>query len=470
MVGSPSGAEVRQVRDEHRQVVAASVWIAVASLVVPAFGQTACEHQKIVASDGEDDDQFGFAVALRGPTAAIGAFGTKRQGPFTGAVYVFDHDGAGWVETSRLVSPDASQGDYFGMSVAMSSALLAVGAPSAFPSVAPGKVHLFARQADGWVHMQRLNGSLAPQGARFGLSVGVQGTRVVVGSPEDLDPAATGRIYVFELESAHPDEGWTEVAVLQAADGAGSDRFGTSVAVSADRIIVGAPRHGGGNAGAAYVFRRTPDGLWTQEAKFSGVAGSLAGSAVAISGALAVVGAPGVAPGRADVYRLTDAGWTFEQTLTSGGQSFGWAVACAGNLVLVGGRSDPAYGGDNAARIFRRETHGWVHADGLHVAPPAVPDFFSRSIALNGNAVLVGANRDGIDNAFQPGAAYAFGLNGCSYCPADFDLSGSVDPLDVIAFLDAYADADPVADFDGDGSVNSLDVIAFLRAWAAGCA
>lgn len=469
-MGSAWGMEVPRVRDRYRHSVLVAGAAAAALLAGHAIGQTACEHQKVTASDGEDDDQFGFAVALRGPTAAIGAFGTKQQGPFTGAVYVFDHDGAGWVETSRLVSPDASQGDYFGMSVAMSSALLVVGAPSAFPSVAPGKVHLFARQAGGWVHMQRLDGSLAPQGARFGLSVGVQGTRVVVGSPEDLDPAATGRVYVFELESAHPDEGWTEVAVLQAADGAGSDRFGTSVAVSADRIIVGAPRHGGGNAGAAYVFRRTPDGLWLPEAKFSGVAGSQAGSAVAISGGLAVVGAPGVAPGRADVYRLTEGEWSFEQTLTSGGQSFGWAVACAGDFVLVGGRSDPAYGGGNAARVFRRETNGWVHADGLHVAPPAIPDFFSRSIALNGNAVLVGANRDGTDNQFQPGAAYAFGLNGCSYCPADFDLSGSVDPLDVLAFLDAYADADPVADFNDDGSVNSLDVIAFLRAWAAGCA
>ncbi len=468
-MGPAWGWKSLRMRDRRPHPVLVA-WAAAAALLAGhATGQTACEHQKITASDGEDDDQFGFAVALRGPTAAIGAFGTKQHGPFTGAVYVFDHDGAGWLETSRLASPDATPGDSFGLSVALSKQLLVVGAPSAFPSIASGKVHLFARQADGWVHMQRLGGSLAPQGARFGLSVGVQGTRVVVGSPEDLDPANTGRVYVFELDGVHPDEGWKEVAVLQAADGAGSDRFGTAVAVSADRIIVGAPRHGGGNAGAAYVFRRTPDGQWLEEAKFSGVAGSQAGSAVAISGGLAAVGAPGVAPGRADVYRLADGAWTLEQTLTSGGQSFGWAVACAGDGVLVGGRSDPAYGGGNAARVFRREADGWVHADGLHVDAPAIPDFFSRSIALNGNVVLVGANRDGTDNQFQPGAAYAFGLNGCSYCPADFDLSGSVDALDVTAFLEAYAGADPVADFNGDGTIDSLDVIAFLRAWAAGC-
>ena len=449
------------MKNRRCHAVFAAGAVAAMMLAGHACGQAACEHQKITASDGENDDQFGFAVALRGPTAAIGAFGAKSQGPYTGEVRIFEHEGSAWIETGRLTAPQAEQGDDFGYSVAMSNSLLAVGAPNIFPSLAPGRVHLFTRFAGEWVHMQRLNGSQAGSGARFGQSLGVHGSRVVVGSPEDLHADDTGKVYVFELNDEHPDEGWKEAA--------GSDRFGAAVGVSADRIIVGAPRHGGSNAGAAYIFRRTSEGLWVQEAKFSGAAGSQTGSAVAISGRLAVVGAPGVGSGRADIYRHADGAWIHEQTLTSGGQGFGWAVACEGDLVLIGGRSDPAYGGKNATRVYRRVANEWVHADGLHVAVPAVPDLFSRSIALEGNVVLVGANRDGTDKQFQPGAAYAFGLNGCSYCPADFDVSGSVDPHDVLALLDVYADADPAADFNGDGTVNSLDVIAFLRAWAEGC-
>ncbi len=431
--------------------------------------QAPCLHQKLTASDGSHDDQFGLGLALRGPLAAIGAFGAKSQGPFTGEVRIFERQGTAWDETARLTAPGAAQGDCFGYSIAMSNSLLVVGAPSLFPSEAPGRVHLFSRVAGEWVHMQRLNGSQAGRGARFGQSVGVQGTRIVIGSPEDLNPADTGKVYVFELSANDPDEGWSEAAVLRASDGAGSDRFGAAVAVSADRILVGAPRHGGGNAGAAYMFRRTPDGQWVEEAKFTGPSGSQAGSAVALSDGLAVIGRPGGAQSSAAIYRLVGGVWTPEQSVSSGGQSFGWAVACAGDTVIIGGRSDPEYPGASAARVYQRQAGAWSHTNALSVESPPVPDLFSRTLALNGNVVLVGANRDGTDHQNLPGAAYVFGLNGCSYCPADFDMNGTVDPLDVQAFLVAFTGGDPVADTNADGVLSSLDVLAFLSAWSAGC-
>jgi hypothetical protein len=54
-------------------------------------------------------------------------------------------------------------------------------------------------------------------------------------------------------------------------------------------------------------------------------------------------------------------------------------------------------------------------------------------------------------------------------CPADFNADGSVNTLDVLAFLNAWAGGDGSADINGDGSVNTLDVIAFLNLWTAGC-
>lgn len=54
-------------------------------------------------------------------------------------------------------------------------------------------------------------------------------------------------------------------------------------------------------------------------------------------------------------------------------------------------------------------------------------------------------------------------------CDADFDGDGTVNTLDVLAFLNAWTSADESADFNGDGSINTLDVLAFLNAWAAGC-
>jgi len=54
-------------------------------------------------------------------------------------------------------------------------------------------------------------------------------------------------------------------------------------------------------------------------------------------------------------------------------------------------------------------------------------------------------------------------------CVADFNNDGSVNTLDVLAFLNAWSAGDSSADINGDGSVNTLDVLAFLNLWSAGC-
>jgi|GEM_PF-2945057 len=54
-------------------------------------------------------------------------------------------------------------------------------------------------------------------------------------------------------------------------------------------------------------------------------------------------------------------------------------------------------------------------------------------------------------------------------CPSDFNSDGTVNTLDVLAFLNAWSAQDPSADFNGDGTVNTLDVLAFLNAWTSGC-
>ena len=54
-------------------------------------------------------------------------------------------------------------------------------------------------------------------------------------------------------------------------------------------------------------------------------------------------------------------------------------------------------------------------------------------------------------------------------CDADFNIDGAVDVLDVLEFLDAWADDDPAADWNGDGAVDTLDFLGFLNAWGAGC-
>ena len=54
-------------------------------------------------------------------------------------------------------------------------------------------------------------------------------------------------------------------------------------------------------------------------------------------------------------------------------------------------------------------------------------------------------------------------------CGADFNGDGSVNTMDVLAFLNAWSSGDPRGDFNGDGTINTIYVLAFLNAWSAGC-
>jgi hypothetical protein len=60
-------------------------------------------------------------------------------------------------------------------------------------------------------------------------------------------------------------------------------------------------------------------------------------------------------------------------------------------------------------------------------------------------------------------------VEGSEECRADFNGDGTVNTLDMLAFLNAWAAGDSSADINDDGAVNTLDVLAYLNMWAAGC-
>ena len=58
---------------------------------------------------------------------------------------------------------------------------------------------------------------------------------------------------------------------------------------------------------------------------------------------------------------------------------------------------------------------------------------------------------------------------GATSCYADFDMSGSLDLFDFLAFQNAFDAGDLAADFDGDGSLTIFDFLAFQNEFDAGC-
>jgi hypothetical protein len=97
------------------------------------------QQAKLTASDATSGDNFGWSVALYGPTAVVGAY-DKKSG--RGAAYVFGRSGSSWPQEAKLTASDATSGDNFGWSVALYGSTAVVGAP--FKNSGTGAAYVFA--------------------------------------------------------------------------------------------------------------------------------------------------------------------------------------------------------------------------------------------------------------------------------------------------------------------------------------
>ena len=308
---------------------------------------------KLTASDTAFDDAFGRSVSVSGERVIAGAQGDDDGGSASGAAYVFERSSDGTWSRTKLTASDAAANDGFGASVSVSGERAIVGAPKDDDGgSASGAAYVFERSSDGTWSETKLTASDAAADDRFGTSVSVSGTRAVVGAPWDDDGgSASGAAYVFERSS---DGTWSQTK-LTASDAAADDRFGTSVSVSGTRAVVGAPLDdgGGSNSGAAYVFERSSDGTWSEVSKLladDGAAGDTFGRSVAVSGERIIVGAEtdgdnGEASGSAYVFKRNSDG-TWSQTaklLAEDGaavDTFGQSVAVSGNVAFIGAVGD----------------------------------------------------------------------------------------------------------------------------------
>jgi hypothetical protein len=214
----------------------------------------------------------------------------------------------------------------------------------------------------------------------------------------------------------------TQQAKLVPSDGAGDDRFGSSVAVAGDTAVVGAPHHN--IHGVAYVYTRG-GGLWTEQQKLekfpAPFMGGVFGTAVSVDSVTTdtlVVGAPYYNDSKGAAYLYTRSGitWSVSATLTASdglaSDSFGGAVALVGDTVVVG--APGAYGDTDggAAYVFWFNGTGWVQQQKLTASTPVALDQFGASVALSGSTAVVGAPHC---YAGEYGAAYVFVKSGSTW-------------------------------------------------------
>src|SRR5262245_41928105 len=243
-------------------------------------------------------------------------------------------------------------------------------------------------------------------------------------------------IVVEDGEAEYPvtiDPLFTQQAKLTASDGAASDEFGVSVAISGDTAVVGAPGPSTGAPkppGAVYIFMRnatTTPPSWTQQAKLTpsdSAASDGFGSSVAIDGDTVVVGAfpgsfdEGFGQGVAYIFvrdaTTTPPSWTERQKLSASDgaekDGFGGSVAIDGGTLVVGAAFANIGGkfGQGAAYVFVRSGTTWSQQQKLTASDGKSGDSFGESVAIDGDTVVIGAPGPPTVSTRPPGAAHIF--------------------------------------------------------------
>jgi hypothetical protein len=407
--------------------------------------------------------------AVNESSAATGINGdqTDNSAIHSGAAYVFVRTGATWEQQAYVKASNPDQSDFFGLAVALSGDgnTLAVGATqedSAATGVDgvqtdnsatdSGAVYVFARNGTSWAQQAYVKASNTAAGAHFGFSVALSGdgSTLAVGA---LDAAGGGMAYVFVRTGTM----WAEQAPLSAANADPNDQLGTAVALSADgnTLVVGAQQEASANpsdpadntmpgAGAAYVFARSGTS-WQQQGYLKSAApkgGDFLGEALAIAadGNTVVAGAGGADAqvnnsGGAFVFTRAGTTWTGTVELLaaypSSSDFFGHSVSMVAGRVLVGASGEDSgasgFDGDQtdesvqdsgAAYLFEQSGTQWIQTHYIKPLTPGAGDVCGDAVALSATDIVLGCHLEdgsgiGIDpphdtNAVDSGAVYVY--------------------------------------------------------------
>jgi hypothetical protein len=222
----------------------------------------------LISDDSAANDRFGFTVAISGGTVVTGAYAHKIGAKTSqGAAYIFVRPGGTWVSTdtptAKLRASDGEETDQFGNAVAIDGATIVVGAwlKDIGSKSDQGAAYLFVKPGADWTSMSEsaiLRASDGRNSDSLGIWVAIDGDKVVAGA--SLDDAGTNRnegsVYIF----AKPLTGWTsmtETAKLTATAGRAGDAFGFATAISNNIMVVGVPNDDVGSntqQGSASVF------------------------------------------------------------------------------------------------------------------------------------------------------------------------------------------------------------------------
>jgi len=378
------------------------------------------------------ETHFGSVAAMDQHLIAVGAPYDDLAGEDAGAVYLYDSTTGQPAEPMAiLVSPEPSPYNHFGAAIDISGSLIVIGVPqNDMGAQNAGRAYVFSVAGGAPVLVATLNNPAPAPDDTFGGSVAISGSRVLIGAHrDDASRTDSGTVYLYDLLSGTPS---VPTAVLINPDPDSRDYFGAAVAISGNRIAIGAPLEDSmdEDAGQVYIYNLPSAGapvLLGSASHPLAESDDLFGASIALDGGYLAVGAfgddtdpdgdtdesTGSRTGSAMVFDISGAVATLVTMLNSPGQldnaGYGAAVAVDGTRVLIGALGRPP----GAA------TPGVVYAYDMSSPTPATPvavlrnpagtgsSAFGSSVAISAKRIIVGAPTS--DHAGpKQGAAHLF--------------------------------------------------------------
>jgi len=390
-------------------------------------------EQQLAASDGSAFDYFGNSISIDGDYALIGAWKDGDNWSMSGSAYIFYKNGTNWIEQAKIIASDGDTEDFFGYSVSIAGDYAIVGVYGDDDNGNnSGSAYIFYRNGTNWTEQAKLTASDGTPDAKFGCSVSISGDYAIVGAWGDDDTGIDrGSAYVFYRSGNN----WIEQAKLTAPDGMDEDLFGYSVSISGDYVVIGShyDDDNGSESGSAYIFYRS-GANWTEQTKLTasdGTAYDWFGYTVSINGDYVAIGAhwdddTGSNSGSAYIFDRIGTIWTEQAKLIASDGStddeFGRSISIDGDYVVVGACHDDINGIDRgSAYIFNKSGTNWIEQAKINASNGADFDYFGCPVSISGNYVLIGANYNDY-NGTDSGSAYVYFNDGVSIEDVTLDI------------------------------------------------
>jgi len=358
------------------------------------------------SADSTPFDDYGVSVALAGNVAMIGVPFDSTEGFNSGAVYFYTRRDGVWVLQQTLTASDAAPGDQYGWSVALEGHTAVVGArfddDQGFNS---GSVYVYTRSGKIWREQQKLTASEGWEKGQYGNSVALAGETALIGSPfTDDNGSNSGSAYIYTRSEGV----WSERQKLIANDNASDDQFGWSVALHGNTALVGArfDDDKGLNSGSAYLYHRHGE-RWEEQQKITASDGAVNDQyawSVALEADRALIGArfdddKGINSGSAYIYHRRGEQWIEQQKLVASdgqpGDQYGWSVSLARNTVMVGAPFDGDRGyHSGSAYIYTLDAGQWGQSHKFTASDGLTGERYGIATDIDGEALLIGADID----------------------------------------------------------------------------